>query len=220
MNYISEIKAFYDIVQIKQLSCGQIALWHCLMHINNKCCWEEWFSVPNITLELNTGLSRSGIDKARNVLKTLGLIDYKTNDRKATYYKLVALTKSVQDSGQESKQESVQDSLPDSGTLNRRDETKKEYEEKLKYNFEILWDAYPRKDEKQKAFKHYRAWIEGKKDVAFGKKKLTNEEMLRAIENYNRYLKENNVSKQYTKMGNTFFNLGILDYLPEDDNDD
>lgn len=218
MSYISEIKAFYDIVQTKQLSCGQISLWHCLMYINNKCGWEEWFSVPNITLELNTGLSRSGIGKARNVLKTLGLIDYKTNDRKATHYKLVALSKSVQDS----EQESVQESLPDSSTLNRLDKTrqKKEYKEKLEYNFEILWDAYPRKDEKQKAFKHYKAWIEGRKDVAFGKKKLTNEEMLGAIENYNRYLKENNISKQYTKMGNTFFNLGILDYLPKDDDND
>lgn len=211
MSYINEIKAFYDIVQTKQLSCGQISLWHCLMYINNKCGWEEWFTVPNKTLELNTGLSRSGIDKARNVLKTLGLIEYKPNDRKATCYKLVSLLKSGQDSGQESKQ--------NSGTLNRLDKTrqKEEYEEKLKYNFEILWEAYPRKDEKQKAFKHYRAWIEGRKDVTFGKKKLTNEEMLKAIENYTAYLKENNISKKYTKMGNTFFNLGILDYLPKED---
>lgn len=214
MSYINEIKAFYDIVQIKQLSCGQISLWHCLMYINNKCGWKEWFSVPNITLELNTGLSRSGIDKARNILKTLGLIDYKTNDRKATYYKLSTLSKSVQESSQESKQ----DGVPNSGTLNRLDETrlKEEYEEKLKYNFEILWEEYPRKDEKQKAFRHYRAWIEGKKDVTFGKKKLTNEEMLEAIKNYKEYLKENNIPRQYTKMGNTFFNLGILDYLPKE----
>ena len=212
MSYINEIKAFYDIVQTKQLSCGQISLWHCLMYINNKCGWEEWFTVPNKTLELNTGLSRSGVDKARNVLKTLGLIDYKPSDRKATYYKLVSLLKSGQDSGQESKQ--------NSGTLNRLDETKKEYKEKLKHNFEIIWSEYPRKDEKQKAFKHYVSWIEGKKNVVFGKNKLTNQEMLYAVRNYNEYLEKNNISRQYTKMGSTFFNEGIINYLPREDEED
>ena len=54
MNYIAEIKAFYDLVQVKQLSTGQIALWNALMYINNKCAWIEWFTVPNILLELNT----------------------------------------------------------------------------------------------------------------------------------------------------------------------
>ena len=215
MSYINEIKAFYDIVQTKQISCGQISLWHCLMYINNKCGWEEWFTVPNKTLELNTGLSRSGVDKARNVLKALGLIDYVPNDRKATRYKLVPLSKSGQDSGQGSKQGSGQDS----GTLNRLDETKKEYKEKLMHNFEIIWSEYPRKDEKQKAFKHYVSWIEGKKNVVFGKKKLTNQEMLDAVRNYNKYLEDNNISKQYTKMGSTFFNEGIINYLPRDEDD-
>ena len=56
MNYIAEIKAFYDLVQVKQLSTGQIALWNALMYINNKCSWIEWFTVPNLTLELNTGM--------------------------------------------------------------------------------------------------------------------------------------------------------------------
>ena len=69
MNYLTEIKGFYDLVQIKQLSTGQIALWHGLMHINNKCNWNEWFTVANLTLQLVTGLSRAGINKNRNVLK-------------------------------------------------------------------------------------------------------------------------------------------------------
>lgn len=59
MNYLAEIKAFYDLVPIKRLSTGQIALWHALMAINNKCAWIEWFTVSNLTLELNTGLSRN-----------------------------------------------------------------------------------------------------------------------------------------------------------------
>ena len=96
MNYLTEIKGFYDLVQIKQLSTGQIALWHGLMHINNKCNWNEWFTVANLTLQLVTGLSRAGINKNRNVLKQLGLIDFKANTTKATSYKLITIAKSNQ----------------------------------------------------------------------------------------------------------------------------
>ena len=132
MNYLAEIKAFYDLVQVKQLSTGQIALWHALMAINNKCAWIEWFTVPNIMLELNTGMSRSGVLKARNSLKQYGLIDFKTNGTKATNYKMITIAKSKQESNQDSTQESEQASKQvstqvgkqDSNTLNKLNETK------------------------------------------------------------------------------------------------
>lgn len=148
MNYMAEIKAFYDLVQVKQLSTGQIALWHGLMHINNKCAWIEWFTVPNLTLELHTGLSRSGIYKARNVLKQHGLIDFKPNGTKATSYMMISLLNSkqgsvqesnqttvpmtnskqgsVQDGKQDSKQGSNQDSNQSSNTLNKQDNTRQD----------------------------------------------------------------------------------------------
>lgn len=124
MNYLTEIKAFYDLVQIKQLSTGQIALWHGLMHINNKCIWNEWFTVANLTLQLITGLSRAGINKNRNVLKQLGIIDFKTNTTKATAYKIITMSKSNQVSSQDSSQISNQDSNQISSTLNKLNETK------------------------------------------------------------------------------------------------
>lgn len=128
MNYIAEIKAFYDLVQVKQLSTGQIALWNALMYINNKCAWIEWFTVPNILLELNTGMSRSGVLKARNSLKQLGLIDFKTNGTKATNYKMMTIAKSTQESNQDGvqdgKQASTQDGVQDGNTLNKLNETK------------------------------------------------------------------------------------------------
>lgn len=67
-----------------KLSSGQIALWYALMEINNKCAWIEWFTAANQTLETLSGLSRAGINKNRNVLKQLGLIDFKSNGKKAT----------------------------------------------------------------------------------------------------------------------------------------
>lgn len=136
MNYLAEIKAFYDLVQVKQLSTGQIALWHALMAINNKCAWIEWFTVPNIMLELNTGMSRSGVLKARNSLKQYGLIDFKANGTKATNYKMVTIAKSKQESNQDStqvsKQDSTQVSKQDSNTLNKLNETKHKKENKKK----------------------------------------------------------------------------------------
>lgn len=136
MNYLAEIKAFYDLVQVKQLSTGQIALWHALMSINNRCAWIEWFTVPNIMLELNTGMSRSGVLKARNSLKQYGLIDFKTNGTKATNYKIITIAKSNQESNQESEQASKQDgkqvSKQDSNTLNKLNETKYKKENKKK----------------------------------------------------------------------------------------
>lgn len=124
MNYLTEIKAFYDLVQIKQLSTGQIALWHGLMYINNKCDWNEWFTVANLTLQLETGLSRAGINKNRNVLKQLGLIDFRPNTTKATSYKIITMSKSNQVSSQISNQDSNQIGNQNSSTLNKLNKTK------------------------------------------------------------------------------------------------
>jgi hypothetical protein len=130
INYIKEIKAFNDLVQVKQLSTGQIALWYALMYVNNKCAWIEWFTVPNMTLELHTGMSRKGIYKARNILKQHNIIDFSSNGTKATSYKLISLQNSTQDSTQvdgtlqNSTQDSTQVGTQGSATLNKLNETK------------------------------------------------------------------------------------------------
>lgn len=132
MNYIAEIKAFHDLVQAKQLSTGQIALWYALMYMNNKCAWIEWFTVPNITLELNCGLSKSGIHKARNILKQHKVIDFKPNGTKATFYKIFSFTEYGIESGRSSNRDgnrgSGRDGNRDGGRsgvpLNKLNETK------------------------------------------------------------------------------------------------
>ena len=127
MNYITEILAFNDLIQVKRFSAGQIALWYALMYINNICGWEEWFTVTNLTLQLQTGLSRDGINKSRNVLKQYGLIDFRPNSTKATSYKLNTMSKSSQVSIQDSSQVSIQDSSQVSSqvgsALNKLNET-------------------------------------------------------------------------------------------------
>lgn len=92
-SYINEIKAFQELVQDKSLSAGQIALWYALAYVNNKCYWTEWFTVASRSLESNTGLSRQGVFKARNILKQMGIIDFRTNGNHAASYKLFQLSK-------------------------------------------------------------------------------------------------------------------------------
>lgn len=93
MNYLLEIRAFHELIEVKRLSTGQIALWYALMAINNKCAWIEWFTASSMTLEIRTGLSESGVLKARNALKLAGLIDFKSGSpRKAALYRMIPIT--------------------------------------------------------------------------------------------------------------------------------
>jgi len=89
MNYIREIRAFYDWLEVNPLPPGVIALWHALMHINNKTAWSCEFTVANKMLESLTGLSRQGLDRARGLLIQRGLIEYtKGRGNKAGKYKI------------------------------------------------------------------------------------------------------------------------------------
>lgn len=131
MNYLMESKAFYASIELNQLSTGQIALWHALLDINNQVQWQEWFSVPNIVLQLHTGLSVQGINKSRNVLKQLGYIDFKTSgNRKATKYHLLTLSStnsssnSSNNSSNNSSSNGSNNSSSNSSTLNKQNKTK------------------------------------------------------------------------------------------------
>lgn len=116
MNYMSQIRAFYDVLSVKQLSAGQIALWHALMDKCNRLGWPEWFTVANITLESSCSLSRKGIYDSRNSLKQAGLIDFKSNGTKATSYR-IALLYSTQDTTQTTTQDTTQATTQVTATL-------------------------------------------------------------------------------------------------------
>lgn len=91
MNYIDLINSFWDSATTNPLSTGQVSLYFALLHVCNRSYWTEWFAAPNQVLSVLTGLSRSGILKARNELKQRGLIDFRERGTKATYYKLTML---------------------------------------------------------------------------------------------------------------------------------
>lgn len=113
MSYYDELRPFYEFAARKGLSTGQVALWHALMYINNECYWTETFEVANRRLEELTGLSRQGINKARNALKQYGLIDFKSNGKsKATTYRIISAKNRAN-----SVQQSVQSSIQSNGSM-------------------------------------------------------------------------------------------------------
>ncbi len=90
MNFFRELNAFRDWSMLNGPSTGQVALWYSLMSINNATGWVDWFTATNQTLQLMTGLSRQGLDKARNQLVQKGLIEYqKGRSNRVGKYRMV-----------------------------------------------------------------------------------------------------------------------------------
>ena len=78
------------------------------------------------------------------------------------------------------------------------------------YNFNLIWEDYPRQEGKTKAFGYFRKWIRGRK--INGKTiKLTDEQMLKAVRVYAKEKKY--TDKKFVQLGSTFFNTTILDYI-------
>lgn len=96
LNYLKEINAFYDWLELNSLSTSSIVLWHALMHINNKAGWAKEFTVATSVLSVKTGLSDRTIRNARNELKQKGRIDWKSRSgNKSAIYTIIPLSEIV-----------------------------------------------------------------------------------------------------------------------------
>ncbi|NBI29113.1 DnaD domain protein [Chengkuizengella marina] len=114
MNYIKEINAFYDQLELNDLSASAIALWHALMHINNKAGWAETFTVAASVLSVKSKLSERTISKARNELKQKGYIDFQSRKgNKAPIYKINSLTAIISDNHADKRSNSCTDNHAD-----------------------------------------------------------------------------------------------------------
>lgn len=71
MNYLTEIKLFYDWLETHELTPSAILLWHGLMFIANRAGWEQPLTVPMNAIEARTMMTRSSIYRARKVLEEL-----------------------------------------------------------------------------------------------------------------------------------------------------
>lgn len=96
------------------------------------------------------------------------------------------------------------------------DEDEKKIIDKTINDFEEIWKKYPKKVGKAKAREYYIAWtIKGRKLKTnnYKLKKLTKEEVEKAIKNYTLEIVSNNREYKYIKNADTFFNMAILDYI-------
>ena len=155
-------ECFYNRLLINPMSAGQIALWHALVRISNKSGWADWITVAGCTLCQHTGLSTTGVKKARNELKQRGLIDFKPQGTKATRYHVVDISKSVQARDQDRDQD--RDQVGDRIGVALKDNKPKQkppsipQEKKLtplEERFERFWEAYPKKKGKGDAEKKW-----------------------------------------------------------------
>lgn len=161
MNYITLINSFWDSVTINPLSTGQVSLYMALLHIYNRSSWTEWFTASNQVLSVLTGLSRSGILKARNELKQKGLIDFKERGTRATVYKVVTMSDSTQDSVQDGTQKGNQVSVQNSGTLYKQKQRQKNIADAIQEKFSDDENL----NEAVSAFVDYRKGIRAPMDV-------------------------------------------------------
>lgn len=88
MNYLSELLAFYDRLELNPLPSPAIALWHALMSIANKTGWQQEFTVAVSVLMLKSGLNAQAIKRARNRLEQDGYITWKSRggNQSAVYH--------------------------------------------------------------------------------------------------------------------------------------
>lgn len=104
MNYILEVKAFYDWLETNQISTSSIVVWHALMHIANKTGWKDTFAVAISVLSTKTGLKKQAIENARDILQRKGRITFKKGKgNQSAVYKIISFAslKDTQEDTQE-----------------------------------------------------------------------------------------------------------------------
>ncbi|MBR2743567.1 MAG: helix-turn-helix domain-containing protein [Clostridia bacterium] len=87
-NYISEMRHAIAFSRKLKLSPRARLLWLCLIEVDNSAYWPEWFLATLDYLRDYTGLKKETIIRARDELFNHGILDYKTNGKNPTRYKL------------------------------------------------------------------------------------------------------------------------------------
>lgn len=138
MNYIMEINRFYDWLETNSISKSSIALWHALMHIDNKTNWKSEFTVAMSVLELKTGFKNSELYKARNELQEKGRLIWnsRSGNQSATYKIIPFCLHSMETNGKTNRETNDRQTE----TINKLDEIKlNSYLEEEKFEgFEII----------------------------------------------------------------------------------
>ena len=205
MNYISEVKAFYDRLELNPLTAPAIALWHALVSIANKSGWQQEFTVSVSILMLKSGLNAQAIKRARNQLEQKGYITWRTRGgNQSAIYHLNSLVvqndnKNVPQSEPQSEPQGVPQSEPQSVPINKQNKTKRNetYIPPISplMLFEEFWEAYPKKGNRFLAEQEYcQAFLSGVPEA----------DMVRAAKNYAESCRKKRISEPYIKNPENF----------------
>ncbi len=221
MNYLAEIKAFYDRLEIKPLPSPAIALWHALMSIANKTGWQQDFTVAGSVLMLKSGLNAQAVKRARNRLEQEGFITWRSRsgNQSAIYHmnSLVVQNDSKNVPQQESNSFVVQNSIknvpqdePQSVPINKHKLKHKQKQNNIPSispltHFEDFWSAFPKKQRRKLTMDAYCDLILSGT--------ITEEELVKSAENYAEYVKINNSMVYFPN--NFLKNYVFEDFLPE-----
>ncbi|WP_204120218.1 DnaD domain-containing protein [Levilactobacillus wangkuiensis] len=135
MNYLIQIKAFYDRLEVEPLKSSEIALWYALMSINNKTAWSKTFTVASSVLCQKSGIKEANFYKARNLLQQKGYIEWKSRTgNQAAIYHLPKLYNQVPTNSVDSHidswgDSSIDTSIDSSRALNKLNKTKQNDED-------------------------------------------------------------------------------------------
>ena len=94
-------------------------------------------------------------------------------------------------------------------------EKKKTDQSALEANFNAIYKIYPRKKDKAKAFKAYRAFVGPGKKINGKNYRLSNSQIWEAVSAFVEDCRKNGTESDFIPYAGTFFNGRILDYLSE-----
>ena len=214
MNYLAELKAFYDKLELNPQPNTVIALWHALMSIANKAGWPDTFTVASSVLGLRSGLNASALKRARNKLATDGFIDWKPRggNQSAQYHiKSLVVQNRHENEPQSEPQSEPQcepQSEPQSEPINKHKLKQKQNNPPISpaVHFDEFWDAYPKKGNRSLTEKAY-------VDVLLSN--VPEEDVMAAVRNYTEAVQIQDTQERYIKNPDRFLTDNtFLDYLP------
>lgn len=80
-------------------------------------------------------------------------------------------------------------------------------------NFDLIYDTYPRKRGKAKAFQFYRQYLKNGREVNGTRYRLTNDEIWAAVQKFVDEQKANGTALEFYPYFSTFLSTRIIDYL-------
>ena len=87
----------------------------------------------------------------------------------------------------------------------------------IENDFSLIYEIYPKKRGKTKAFEHYKAWVTVGREVNGRRRKLTNKVVWDAVVKYIKEMEQKETDLQFYKNFDTFMCKAILDYVEEEE---